>query len=167
MANPSTERKIDQELRRPTDAGLLLQAEIRTIISIVRTGDGVEHRVAKLLRDYHLTRSQYNVLRVLRDLGRPMTVVELADYMVHETPAMTGVIDRLEKGGFVERKRSLKDRRLVHIKLGRKGAALVRRLDKPVFDLHADLVSKLSDAEQFELRRLLTKVREAFPPTSE
>lgn len=161
---PPVQRKIDQELKCPTDAGHLLEEEIRTVISIVRTGDGVEHRVARLLREHRLTRSQYNVMRVLRDLGREMTVVELADFMIHETPAMTGVIDRLEKEGFVERKRSVEDRRLVYVKLCRKGAAIIRKLDKPILDLHAQLVSKLSASEQSELRRMLAVVRDAFPP---
>ncbi|MEO0531579.1 MAG: MarR family transcriptional regulator [Planctomycetota bacterium] len=164
-SSSQNEREIDRELRRPAEeVGRQLEPEIRTVISVVRTGDGIEHRVARLLREYGLTRSQYNVVRVLRDLNREMTVVELAEHMVHETPAMTGVIDRLERDGFVERKRSVKDRRLVYIKLCRKGATLIRKLDKPVFELHAQLVSRLSVSEQDELRRLLTKVRDAFPP---
>ncbi|MEM6799428.1 MAG: MarR family transcriptional regulator [Planctomycetota bacterium] len=166
MAKHCAERPIDRELRQPTH-GCLSHPATRTVLSLMRTADRIEHVFGGLLRERDLTLSQYEVLRILRDSGRKLTVVELTGFMVHETPAMTGLIDRLEADGLVERERSVEDRRMVYVKLCRKGKALVDRLDQPVADLHAEFVAGLSQKEQTALEALLLKVRDAFLITTD
>ena len=47
---------------------------------------------------------------------QPMTAGKLADYCGLTTGAITGLVDRLERAGFVERERDSQDRRRVYIK---------------------------------------------------
>lgn len=47
---------------------------------------------------------------------QPMTAGKLADYCGLTTGAITGLVDRLERAGFVRRERDSEDRRRVYIK---------------------------------------------------
>ncbi len=45
--------------------------EQEAMLAIMRTSDLLENRLARLLREYGLTMSQYNVLRILRGEASP------------------------------------------------------------------------------------------------
>ena len=68
------------------------------------------NRVGQLLRSFGLTPSQYNVLRILRGAGKALPSLEIASRLIQVVPAITGLIDRLEQQGLVERERSSNDR---------------------------------------------------------
>jgi DNA-binding MarR family transcriptional regulator len=128
-------------------------------LNIVRTSDQFQNRFGKLFRQYRLTGSQYNVLRILRGEGKPMPSLEIADRMIQVVPAMTGLIDRLEKQELVSRHRCTEDRRVIFIAITEKGTELLQRLDEPVLEMHRNLVGHLTRAELKELSRLLEKCR--------
>ncbi len=73
------------------------------ILNLLRTNDQFGNRFGRLFREYGLTSSQYNVLRVLRGEGKPMPSLEIAERLIQVVPAITGLIDRLEKQGLVVR----------------------------------------------------------------
>ena len=52
-----------------------------------------------------LTPSQYNILRILRGEGKPLPIREIASRIIAVVPGITGLIDRLERAGFVNRLR--------------------------------------------------------------
>src|SRR5271163_3837350 len=106
--------------------------EQEATLSVVRTSDQLQIRFARLFREYGLTPSQYNVLRILRGEGSPMRVLEIASRTVMEVPGITGLIDRLEQAGFVERERWPKDRRVIYVTLTSKGKTVLGKLDEPV-----------------------------------
>src|SRR6202171_4620542 len=78
-------------------------------LNIVRTSDQLQIRCARLLREHDLTPSQYNVLRILRGEGKPLPILEIASRTITVVPGITGLIDRLEQAGFVNRVRCDKD----------------------------------------------------------
>ena len=63
---------------------------------------------------------------------------------------MTRLIDRMERDGLVTRARSTVDRRVVHVRITRKGRRLVEELAEPVRRLH------LEQAEHLGPRTLAT-----------
>ena len=148
--------KLQQELRkqRPFET-----PEQEAILNLVRTTDRFEIRFARLFREYGLTPSQYNVLRILRGEGGPLPCLEIAGRMIAEVPAITGLIDRLEGMGLVTRGRSCEDRRVVFVAITAKATELLARLDGPIDALHKSLIGHLSRDELSELIRLLEKAR--------
>src|SRR5271156_5630782 len=84
-------------------------------LSVVRTSDQLQIRFARLLREYGLTPSQYNILRILRGEGKPLPILEIASRTITIVPGITGLIDRLERAGFVNRLRCEKDRRVIYV----------------------------------------------------
>lgn len=133
--------------------------EIEAIINILRTSDQLQNRFGRLFREYGLTSSQYNVLRILRGEGRPLPSLEIASRMIQVVPAITGLIDRLEKQELVTRQRCEEDRRVVYVDLTDKARALLKKMDQPGLDLHKELIGHLTRRELAELSRLLVKAR--------
>jgi DNA-binding MarR family transcriptional regulator len=149
--------KLQHELKkkRPFEA-----PEQEAALSVVRTSDQLQIRFARLFRDYGLTPSQYNVLRILRGEGRPLPILEIASRTITVVPGITGLIDRLEQAEFVNRLRCDKDRRVIYVALTDHGMKTLADLDEPLLALHRKLLGHLSQAELKELIRLLEKVRE-------
>ncbi len=75
-------------------------------------------------------------------------------------PNMAVTLDRLVERGWVERVRSTKDRRAMHIHLTRKGSQLVARAEKIAATMENGALRALSAAERALLIELLMKVAE-------
>src|SRR5262245_56762578 len=115
---PMTTPKLQKELKKkhPFDS-----PEQEAALSVLRTGDRLQICFTRLLREYGLTPSQYNVLRILRGEGKPLPILEIAARTITVVPGITGLIDRLERDAFVNRVRCDKDRRVIHVTLTDKG----------------------------------------------
>ena len=151
-----TTPKLQHELKkkRPFES-----PEQEAALNIVRSSDQIQLRFARLLREHGLTSSQYNILRILRGEGKPLPILEIASRTITVVPGITGLIDRLEEAGFVNRLRCEKDRRVIYVALTDQGATIVAALDEPVLALHRKLLGHLAQGELKELIRLLEKVR--------
>ncbi|WP_165250672.1 MarR family winged helix-turn-helix transcriptional regulator [Paludisphaera soli] len=134
--------------------------EEAAMLNLVRTADRVQSHAGRLLREHGLTHAQYNVLRILRGLGGPTPITEIAGRMLTETPGITGLVDRLEKLELVERRRCEEDRRVVFVVITPKAEAILAGLDGPLRELQGRVCSVLSPAELDALDRLLDRVRE-------
>ncbi len=150
-------KRLQHELKkkRPFES-----AEQEATLSLVRTNDQLQIFFTRLLREYGLTPSQYNILRILRGEGAPLPILEIADRTVTVVPGITGLIDRLEQAGLVKRDRCDQDRRVIYVAITDKGTKVLAELDQPVLELHKNLMGHLSLTELKELSRILEKVRE-------
>jgi DNA-binding MarR family transcriptional regulator len=148
--------QLQKELKK---RGPFESPEQEAILNILRTNDQFQNRFGRLFREYGLTPSQYNVLRILRGEGKPMPSLEVADRMIQVVPAITGLIDRLEKQGLVSRERCTEDRRVVYVEITQKAKTLLKKMDQPVSELHTSLIGHLNRTELKELSRLLEKAR--------
>ena len=77
----------------------------------------------------------------------PMTAGELAELTGLTTGAITGVIDRLERGGFVRREDDPGDRRRVVVRAVPKRLRQIGRLFEDVAARMAELSARYTDAE--------------------
>jgi DNA-binding MarR family transcriptional regulator len=155
-----TTTKLQQELKKKRPFESLEQA---AALNVLRTNDQLQIRFARLFREHGLTPSQYNILRILRGEGQPLPILEIAHRTITVVPGITGLIDRLEQVGFVNRVRCETDRRVIYVALTEKGSKSLAALDDPLRALHKKLMGHLSQAELKELNQLLEKVREPLP----
>jgi DNA-binding MarR family transcriptional regulator len=137
--------------------------EQEAMLSIMRTSDLLENRLARLLREHGLTPSQYNVLRILRGEGKPMPCLEVAERMIQVAPAITRIIDQLLKLDLITKTQSAEDRRVFVIELKSSAGRLLEKLDQPLLDLHAKLFETVTKADQKSLIRMLQAVRIGVP----
>jgi MarR family transcriptional regulator, organic hydroperoxide resistance regulator len=84
---------------------------------------------------------------------------ELACLMQVEAPTLTKMIHRMEKAGFLERRKDEQDARICRIYLTQAG----RSLQEPVINvwnrLEKRIIANLTLEEQFQFRRLLLQIR--------
>ncbi len=131
-------------------------------LSIARTADRFGICFARLFREFGITPSQYNVLRILRGEGKPLPILEIADRLLAVVPGITGLIDRLERMGLVARDRSTADRRVVFVGITPAGLELLCKIDPHESALHKKLLGHLSRAEIEQLIDLLERARKSL-----
>jgi DNA-binding MarR family transcriptional regulator len=144
----------DLKKRRPFES-----QEQEVVISLLRTNELFQYRFSRLYREYGLTQPQYNILRILRGEGRELPSLEIAARMISVVPAITNLLDKLEKRGWVRRERCDSDRRVWHVRLTEDGSKLLDELDEPNLAMHERLVGHLTATERTQLLALLEKAR--------
>jgi len=90
----------------------------------------------------------------------PRTPAELADAAGVTRATMTGLIDTLERDGFVRREPDPKDRRMMSIRVTPKGENFLRTFLPGHFRLISSLMSPLTEPERKTLVGLLAKVQQ-------
>lgn len=136
--------------------------EQEAMLSILRTSDLLENRLARLLRQYELTPSQYNAMRIMRGEGKPMPCLEVADRMIQVAPAITRVVDQLVSRGLISKQQSSEDRRVFLVALMAAGTRLLAKLDEPIQLLHRELLGHVAKSDLRRLNEILETAREAI-----
>jgi len=80
----------------------------------------------QVLKEFGVTGPQLWALRVIYREGR-LSMGELSERMYLHISTVSGVVDRLEEKGYVERTRESMDRRIVKISLTKEGKRVVQR----------------------------------------
>ncbi|MGF1579227.1 MAG: MarR family winged helix-turn-helix transcriptional regulator [Gemmataceae bacterium] len=138
--------------------------EQEVMLNLLRTNDLVQIEFTRLFRDHGLmSSSQYNILRILRGEGAPMTTLDIAKRTITVVPGITGLVDRLQEKGLVSRRRCGNDRRRVYVEITSEGLSLLARLDQPLLNLHKEVAQHLTKAELVQLKELLEKIRQRCP----
>jgi DNA-binding MarR family transcriptional regulator len=151
---PMSLLQAELQKREPFDS-----PEQEAVLNLLRTSDRLHHRFAQLFHQFGLTSSQYNILRILRGEGKPLPCLEIAQRTITVVPGITGLIDRLESKGLIERKRCVKDRRVIYVSITAAGLEVLAQLDEPVQAMHRTLLAHFQPEEVKELSRLLEKAR--------
>lgn len=120
-------------------------------VTLLRTADDAKRFVGQVLEPEGVTLQQYNVLRILRGAGSDgLPTLSVAERMIERTPGVTRLIDRMERKGWVCRKRCTQDRRRVWCRITDEGLDLLARLDAPV-DAVDDIIAGALEAEDLRL----------------
>jgi MarR family transcriptional regulator, organic hydroperoxide resistance regulator len=80
-----------------------------------------------LCAEFDLTPAQGHALRAL-DPARPVPMSTLAEALLCDASNVTGIVDRLEKRGLIERQPSVRDRRVKVLVVTAEGANVRRQL---------------------------------------
>jgi MarR family transcriptional regulator, organic hydroperoxide resistance regulator len=154
--NGNVSGKLLAELRQTKP---FASVEQEAYLNLIKTADLLQQGAAQILRGSQLTETQYNVLRILRGANPDgLKCGEIAERMVTRDPDITRLLDRLEKQGWIERTRSLTDRRVVTSHISEAGLAILAGLDEP---LRLKLEGMLSRLGPDRLRLLIELLEEA------
>ena len=135
-----------------------IKAEIDQIFEAVVYLYTESRRITKeLARRVQLTGPQLTVVKILEGIG-DISLSELSDKIRAQNSTVTGIIDRMEREGLVQRARSTEDRRVVHIRLTEKGQKLARDIPVEPMVIFRNALGSLSAQETRELLRILTKL---------
>ena len=119
---------------------LATEATMNTLL----TADMLFDRIGRLLRPLGVSAAGGLVLGILRDQG-PMSPSNLSERLIVTRATMTGVLDSLERRGFVNRAAHATDRRSVIIQITRAGLAVVQELRTIVHRNEKTWMSVLSE----------------------
>ena len=115
-------------------------------------------RFLALAQEFDLSPPQLGALRSL-DPDEPRPMSDLADMLHCDASNVTGIVDRLEDRGLVERRSAPQDRRVKMLALTPEGARLRARVAEQMSQPPAELAA-LSPADQRALRDLLRRALE-------
>ena len=127
---------------------------LRSLRQIIRA---IDRHSRKLRRLFNLTVPQIVCLQQLREQG-DLTAGDLAQAACLSQPTITGIIDRLEKRGLVNRLRGARDRRRVFISLSEEGREIVAIMPKPLQDQFLTRLAELPEAEQTTVAETLAMI---------
>src|SRR5262245_30487002 len=112
----------------------------------------------EMAREVGLTGPQLTVIKMLESFG-DISLSSLSERIRAQNSTVTGIIDRMEREGLVQRERSTADRRVVFIRLTDKGARLAQKIEVEPMEIFRAALSSLSQADAKELLRILTKLQ--------
>jgi DNA-binding MarR family transcriptional regulator len=134
-----------------------------TLFLLKRLGMSAKEDSFKAYEEIGLHPYHYAILALL-DVGARETQGAIAQALGYDKAQLVGLLDELEAGGLIERRRDTTDRRrhlVVMTPSGRKGLERMRRLSA---QLEAEFLAPLSDDERRQLHALLLKVAQVRLP---
>lgn len=134
-----------------------LDTEDRIVAAIRRIMHAVELHSRRLVEHVGLTGPQLAVLRKAAQLGRT-PIGGLARAVHLSQPTVTGILDRLEKRGLLQRTRDEQDRRAVNISITPTGQALLDRAPSLLQDQFRKELDKLQEWEQTLMLSILQRI---------
>ena len=129
------------------------------LVNLIYTANWCQDRIKELLKPHGVTPQQYNVLRILRGAGGPISTSVIRERLLDKMSDTSRMVDRLYKKGWVQRQVCLTDKRLVDVELSEQGKELLQGLS----DIEAELdriLGGLDPEEAGELSELLNQARD-------
>ena len=131
--------------------------EVMLWVRLAMTFNVLYHEIKTELSKEQLTVPQLDIISCLdRSKGLPLS--ELAERLLVTGGNITGIIDRLERDGYVYRERDKKDRRIVRALLTEKGFDLYKSFLPRYKEVMRKINSVLTTEERQQLQRLLKKL---------
>lgn len=135
-------------------------SSVETMLTFLRTASEVQHAIYDKLEEHGLSRGKFTVLLIIYQDGEngiyPSEIAEKAEV---SRATVTGLLDRLERDGIVERRTDEYDGRMSNVRLTKKGIAMLEAILPAHFLRVSKLMSHLSEQERNQLVDLLEKVR--------
>jgi MarR family 2-MHQ and catechol resistance regulon transcriptional repressor len=126
-------------------------------VKIATTFNLMYQEIKKELSKENLTIPQLEIIGCLAP-SKGISLNELAERLLVTGGNVTGLIDRLERDGYVLRERNEKDRRIIYVKLTPKGKEIWQMIMPRYQACISQLTISLNVVEKKELSRLLKKL---------
>jgi len=130
--------------------------KVKALLNIKYTAGWLDQVGTELLKPYNISEQQYNILRILRGAAKEITVTEVKERMIQKSPNSTRLMDKLCEKKLIDRSRCESDRRVVFVKINKKGLNLLERINMSDFDAY---INRLTEEEAKLLNQLLDKLR--------
>ncbi len=131
----------------------------KAMVNLYYTNSLLHNKFTVLIKDYGLTSTQFNVLRILRgQKPNAICIRVIKERMVEKNSDVSRIIDRLYHKHLVDRTESISDRRHKDVKINQKGLDLLNKMDHCVNQLDL-LLTNLNEDEVRQFNKLLDKIR--------
>lgn len=149
---PGFEERYPDASRTATEAAM----------NLVRTSDLLIRRIGELVQPFGLSPSSGLVLGILADAQVPLPPNQIAERLIISRATVTGLLDSLEKRGYVRRAPHSSDRRMLLIELTNMGRKVAHEFRVAVHRQQNEWLSVLTQSEQDQLIRALQRLQSAL-----
>ena len=112
----------------------------------------------KFFQTVNITQTQIFTIMTLYEKS-PCQLNELRKKLGITAPTVTGIVDRLEKLGYVKRIHDKNDRRVINVDLTSKGRKIAKKLKTTIKKKWVSLLAKLVKKDQENYVRILRKIQ--------
>lgn len=137
-----------------------LKLDEKVLVALVKASEIYKKDCDSIYKNYGLTFSQYNVLRILANSkGGQNSVTITSKIMLVSGPNMTGVAKRLEKNGFILRKHDPNDERITMLEITPKGKRVIENIQAAHDENIANYLKGFAEEDK---KRLLEDLKQLF-----
>ena len=124
----------------------------KVIAVLLRASETIKKDLDMTYKNYGLTFSQYNVLRILNNSKNGQNKVSIASkIMLVSSSNITGVTQRLEKSGLLLRKQDPSDERITVLEITPKGSRILNNIQEAHLSKINSYLKDLSSQKQRNL----------------
>jgi DNA-binding MarR family transcriptional regulator len=129
---------------------------LELIFTLVRTANELTNSFNNYLSEFGISQAKIKILMLLyKNPAQGLPPSELAGCSHVTRGTITGLLDGLEKEGYVERLHNETDRRMVLVQLTKEGEKLIEKVFPTHFIRVKKLVDQLSEQERCDFLRIL------------
>lgn len=130
----------------------------KATINLIFTTNWMMEQSKTIFDDAGITPQQFNILRILRGAGEPLSTLQIRQRMLDKMSDTSRIVDRLVLKGLAKKNVCKSDKRLVDVLITEKGKKLLEKLDQKNNQMDATM-QNITDTEAKTLNRLLDKIR--------
>lgn len=131
------------------------------VTAVLATADAFLRESQRLFRPYGLSGAQYNLLNVVAETEDGVSQRELSDRLVVDRSNITGLLDRMEAAGWVQRRDHPGDRRAYRVQLTAAGRSLWREVTPHYLAVVAQVTRGVTRSRQSEMVATLRQLEKA------
>jgi MarR family 2-MHQ and catechol resistance regulon transcriptional repressor len=131
----------------------------KAAINFIYTYNWMNERMKTFFDLHAITQQQFNILRILRGAGQPLSTLQIRQRMLDKMSDTSRIVDRLVIKNLVKKVVCKADKRLVDISITDNGKKLLAKIDLRQSELDG-VLGRLSNADAVILNKLLDKIRE-------
>lgn len=135
------------------------------MVNVIFSSNWLIERIKIFLEREDITHQQYNILRILKGHGTPLSTLQIRERMIDKMSDTSRIVERLLKKHLADKVVCTKDKRLVDVTITEKGMDVLARLDVNISEMDS-LAAGLNMEEAQTLNELLDKMREKATATS-
>jgi DNA-binding MarR family transcriptional regulator len=130
----------------------------KAVINLIYTYNWMTEKTKSILDRVDITAQQFNILRILRGAGEPLSTLQIRQRMLDRMSDTSRIVDRMVKKGLVKKVICKTDKRLVDVSIAEKGKNLLEEVDKYEQEMDG-ILQNLSEEEAGVFNNLLDKIR--------
>ena len=130
----------------------------KAAVNFIYTFNWMNERMKAIFDREDITPQQFNILRILRGAGKPISTLQIRQRMLDKMSDTSRIVDRLLAKELVMKNTCPNDKRLVDVSITDKGKNLLEKMDS--YDAEMDgIFDNLTETDVKAFNKLMDKLR--------
>ncbi len=131
--------------------------EFKICLYLREINSTINNKINNKVKERGLTQSQVTVIKFVAHFKK-LTITELSDYMSIKKSTCSGIVDRLENMGILERVKDENDKRVTYIIFSRKGQGLSNEIKEDINRYFKEIFNNISEEDLILIENNLEKL---------